>query len=238
MSKVLIIGCGGVASVAIQKCCQNDAVFTEICIASRTVSKCDALKAKIEAEGKSKTVITTAALDADNKDAVLALIRSYQPDAVLNLALPYQDLTIMEACLEGVAYDKILKVGAVWTQISPMEFFMHNLVGANTLIMTVRTDTLADDAPLYDPKFFGVVRECVPSYIRLYVVEHSLAKPDRKCLASAKDLTDMYVSEDYSESVSYVPFKKRKNGGRTYDAASQKWVASCRNERNEEDEDY
>lgn len=144
----------------------------------------------------------------------------------------------MEACLEGVAYDKILKVGAVWTQISPMEFFMHNLVGANTLIMTVRTDTLADDAPLYDPKFFGVVRECVPSYIRLYVVEHSSAKPDRKCLASARDLTDMYVSEDYSESVSYVPFKKRKNGGRTYDTASQKWVASCRNGRNEEDEDY
>ena len=101
MSRVLIIGCGGVASVAIQKCCQNDAVFSEICIASRTVSKCDALKAKIEAEGKTKTVITTAALDADNKDAVLALIRAYQPDAVLNLALPYQDLTIMEACLEG-----------------------------------------------------------------------------------------------------------------------------------------
>ena len=101
MSRVLIIGCGGVASVAIQKCCQNDAMFSEICIASRTVSKCDALKAKIEAEGKSKTVITTAAIDADNKDAVLALIRSYQPDAVLNLALPYQDLTIMQACLEG-----------------------------------------------------------------------------------------------------------------------------------------
>lgn len=101
MSRVLIIGCGGVASVAIQKCCQNDAMFSEICIASRTVSKCDALKAKIEAEGKSKTVITTAAIDADNKDAVLALIRSSQPDAVLNLALPYQDLTIMQACLEG-----------------------------------------------------------------------------------------------------------------------------------------
>ena len=101
MSKVLIIGCGGVASVAIQKCCQNDAVFSEICIASRTVSKCDALKAKIEAEGRTKTVITTAALDADDKDAVLALIKAYQPDAVLNLALPYQDLTIMQACLEG-----------------------------------------------------------------------------------------------------------------------------------------
>jgi len=101
MSRLLIIGCGGVASVAIQKCCQNDAEFKEICIASRTVSKCDALKAKIEAEGKSKTVITTAAVDADKKEEVLALIRSYQPDAVLNLALPYQDLAIMEACLDG-----------------------------------------------------------------------------------------------------------------------------------------
>ena len=101
MSRLLIIGCGGVASVAIQKCCQNDAEFKEICIASRTVSKCDALKAKIEAEGKSKTVITTAQVDADSKDAVLALIQSYKPDAVLNLALPYQDLAIMDACLAG-----------------------------------------------------------------------------------------------------------------------------------------
>ena len=63
MSRVLIIGCGGGASVAIQKCCQNDAVFTEICIASRTVSKCDALKAKIEAEGKSKRQAKIAGLN-------------------------------------------------------------------------------------------------------------------------------------------------------------------------------
>ncbi len=105
MSKVLIIGCGGVASVAIQKCCQYGEVFTEICIASRTVSKCDALKAKIEAEGKSSTVITTATVDADNKAEVVNLIRAYNPVLVLNLALPYQDLTIMEACLEtGVHY--------------------------------------------------------------------------------------------------------------------------------------
>ncbi len=105
MSKVLIIGCGGVASVAIQKCCRHSEVFSEICIASRTVSKCDALKAKIEAEGNTSTVITTAALDADNKAEVVKLIRAYNPVLVLNLALPYQDLTIMEACLEtGVHY--------------------------------------------------------------------------------------------------------------------------------------
>ena len=103
MSKLLVIGCGGVASVAIQKCCQNSRVFTELCIASRTKSKCDELKAKLA--GKTATVITTAQVDADSVEAVKALIKSYQPDAVLNVALPYQDLTIMDACLAcGVHY--------------------------------------------------------------------------------------------------------------------------------------
>ena len=103
MSKLLVIGCGGVASVAIQKCCQNSKVFTELCIASRTKSKCDELKAKLA--GKTATVITTAQVDADSVEAVKALIKSYQPDAVLNVALPYQDLTIMDACLAcGVHY--------------------------------------------------------------------------------------------------------------------------------------
>lgn len=55
MGKVLVIGCGGVAGVAIQKCAQNDAVFDEICIASRTVSKCDALKEKLEGKTKAKS---------------------------------------------------------------------------------------------------------------------------------------------------------------------------------------
>jgi len=103
MSRLLIIGCGGVASVAINKCCQNSEVFDEIMIASRTVSKCDALKAKLE--GKTNTKITTAKVDADNVAELVALINSYKPDAVLNVALPYQDLTIMDACLEcGVDY--------------------------------------------------------------------------------------------------------------------------------------
>lgn len=98
MSRLLIIGCGGVAGVAIHKCCQNSEVFTEICIASRTKSKCDALKEKLE--GITKTIITTAQVDADNKDELVKLINDYKPQAVLNLALPYQDLTIMDACLE------------------------------------------------------------------------------------------------------------------------------------------
>ena len=97
MGKALIIGCGGVASVAVHKCCQNSEVFEEICIASRTKSKCDALKEKLQ--GTTSTKITTAQVDANDVDALIALINEVKPDVVLNLALPYQDLTIMDACL-------------------------------------------------------------------------------------------------------------------------------------------
>lgn len=96
--KIMIIGCGGVSQVAIKKCCQADDVFTEILIASRTKSKCDAVAA--EMQGKTKAKITTAKVNADNVDELVALINSYKPAAVLNVALPYQDLTIMEACLK------------------------------------------------------------------------------------------------------------------------------------------
>ena len=102
MSRLLVIGCGGVAAVAINKCCQNSEVFTDICIASRTKEKCDALKAKLE--GKTKTRIETARVDADHTEEVIALIKSYQPDAVLIVSLPYQDLTIMDACLAAGVY--------------------------------------------------------------------------------------------------------------------------------------
>jgi len=98
MGKALIIGAGGVASVAIHKCCQNSEVFEEICIASRTLSKCDAIKASLE--GKTKTIIHTAQVDADNVPELVALISKFKPEVVINLALPYQDLTIMDACLE------------------------------------------------------------------------------------------------------------------------------------------
>ena len=97
MGKALIIGCGGVASVAIHKCCQNSGEFTEICIASRTVAKCEALKEKLEKTTDTK--ITTAQVDANDVDALIRLIQEVKPDVVLNLALPYQDLTIMDACL-------------------------------------------------------------------------------------------------------------------------------------------
>ena len=96
MGKALIIGAGGVASVTVHKCCQNPDVFEEICIASRTKSKCDALKEKLDG---GRTKISTAQLDADNVDEIIALINEFKPDVVINLALPYQDLTIMDACL-------------------------------------------------------------------------------------------------------------------------------------------
>ena len=103
MSRALIIGAGGVASVAIHKCCQNSEVFSEIMIASRTKARCDAIKAELE--GKTATKITTAQIDAMDVEALCALIREYKPDVVMNIALPYQDLAIMDACLEcGVNY--------------------------------------------------------------------------------------------------------------------------------------
>lgn len=97
MGRALIIGAGGVASVVVHKCCQNSEVFEEICIASRTKSKCDALKEKLDGD---KTKITTAQVDADKVEELVALINDYKPDIVINVALPYQDLTIMDACLE------------------------------------------------------------------------------------------------------------------------------------------
>lgn len=102
MGKVLIIGAGGVSNVVIHKCCQNPDVFEEIMIASRTKSKCDAIKARVAG---GKTIVHTAQVDADNTDELVALINEFKPEMVINVALPYQDLTIMDACLEtGVHY--------------------------------------------------------------------------------------------------------------------------------------
>lgn len=102
MGKALIIGAGGVSSVVIHKCCQHPEVFAEILLASRTLAKCDAIK---ESLAGSRTIIRTAQLDADKTEEVITLIRSFQPDIVINVALPYQDLAIMEACLAtGVDY--------------------------------------------------------------------------------------------------------------------------------------
>ena len=95
--KLLVIGCGGVAQVAIQKCAKADDIFTDILIASRTESKCIDLVNRIK--GGTKARLSTAHVDADNVDELVKLIENFRPAAVLNVALPYQDLTIMEACL-------------------------------------------------------------------------------------------------------------------------------------------
>lgn len=100
MGKVLVIGAGGVATVAIVKMAKNPDVFEHIMIASRTKAKCDAIAERIG--GKN---VSTAQVDADKTEEVVKLIESYKPDLVVNLALPYQDLTIMDACLAtGVSY--------------------------------------------------------------------------------------------------------------------------------------
>lgn len=101
MSKVLIIGAGGVAAVTVKKCARLTEHFSEVYLASRTVSKCEALQREVGAD-RVKAVF---AVDADNADEVTILIQKTNPDLVVNLALPYQDLPIMDACLAcGVDY--------------------------------------------------------------------------------------------------------------------------------------
>jgi len=94
-----MIGAGGVATVAAFKIVQNADVFTEFMIASRRKAKCDKLVSDIHAKGY-KMDIKTAEVDADDKQQLVRLFNDYKPKLVINLALPYQDLTIMEACLE------------------------------------------------------------------------------------------------------------------------------------------
>jgi saccharopine dehydrogenase (NAD+, L-lysine-forming) len=98
MGKALIIGAGGVAGVVAHKCCQNPNIFNELCIASRTISKCEVLKSKLQGY---KTKVTAAQVDADNTNELITLIEKERPDIVINVALPYQDLSIMDACLAG-----------------------------------------------------------------------------------------------------------------------------------------
>jgi len=103
MSKVLIVGAGGVGGVVAHKCAQHPDVFGDILLASRTKSKCDAIAAQVQ-ELQGRTLETTA-LDADDVEQTRKLLREYRPDLVINVALPYQDLPLMDACLaEKVDY--------------------------------------------------------------------------------------------------------------------------------------
>ncbi|MEL0586061.1 MAG: saccharopine dehydrogenase family protein [Candidatus Thiodiazotropha sp. (ex. Lucinoma kazani)] len=100
MSRVLVIGAGGVGRVVTHKCAQLPTIFSDIWLASRTLSKCNQIASEIK--GRS---IHTAKVDADNVSELVTLIRTIEPEMVINVALPYQDLTIMDACLEtGIDY--------------------------------------------------------------------------------------------------------------------------------------
>ncbi len=103
MSKVLIIGAGGVSSVAVHKMAMNAEIFSDIHLASRTKSKCDAIAASVKQ--RTGQDVSTYEIDAEEVPALVNLIRKIEPGLVVNLALPYQDLPIMDACLEaGVSY--------------------------------------------------------------------------------------------------------------------------------------
>ncbi len=97
MAKVLIIGAGGVGRVVLHKCVQNRDLFSDITLASRRLASCEAYKEEIK--DRYGVEIDIAEVDADSVEALVALIEKVKPDIVLNIALPYQDLTIMEACL-------------------------------------------------------------------------------------------------------------------------------------------
>ena len=103
MSKVLVIGAGGVSSVCVHKMAMNPDVFSQIHLASRTKSKCDAIAASVKE--RTGQEVSTYEIDAEEVPAMVNLIRKLEPSLVVNLALPYQDLPIMDACLEaGVCY--------------------------------------------------------------------------------------------------------------------------------------
>jgi len=103
MAAILVIGAGGVSSVAIHKMAMNGGIFPEIHLASRTKSKCDNIAASVKQ--RTGQDISTYEIDAEEVPAMVQLIRNIQPALVVNLALPYQDLVIMDACLEaGVSY--------------------------------------------------------------------------------------------------------------------------------------
>ncbi len=100
MSKIIIIGAGGVGRVVAAKCAANPEIFSKILLASRTKSKCDKI-----AKETGRGIIETAQVNADNSTEVANLINNFKPELVINVALPYQDLPIMDACLEtGVNY--------------------------------------------------------------------------------------------------------------------------------------
>ena len=136
----------------------------------------------------------------------------------------------METCFEGYLDDTLYADGKTAGKISPIKFFLRHLIGANTLVITIRTDTIDDNSPLYDPKFFSTLRECIPSYVRMFFIEH-------ESVVSTDDDSYEYDMEDKSsEEEDVYAFEESfdearldaKRGFRAKDAINARFVAKCR----------
>lgn len=145
----------------------------------------------------------------------------------------YEDLGVsMESCFDGYLDDTLYADGKTVGRISPIKFFLRHLVGANTLIITIRTDTIADDAPLYDPKFFATVRECIPSYVRLFFIEHESVRSTKEdgyeydMEDASSEEEDVYAFEESFDEARLTG----KRGFRAKDAVNARFVAKCRDD--------
>ena len=117
MQSVLVIGAGGVSHVTVHKMASLSKIFTNIILASRTIDKC--LKIKKSVKKKYNADITIIELDADNVDETVSIINKFKPFLVINLALPYQDLNIMDACL--ITKTHYLDTCLLYTSPSPRD---------------------------------------------------------------------------------------------------------------------
>ena len=144
----------------------------------------------------------------------------------------------VESCFEDCIYDKVYATGKTCGSIVPIRFFLRHLIGANTLVVTVRTDVVGDDAPLYDPKFFQTVRECIPSYVRLFFIEHesvgATSDGEHEYLSDSEEDEEEYAYEESFDDARL----DAKRGFRGRDrVASAKWVARCRDKDSYDDID-
>lgn len=137
----------------------------------------------------------------------------------------------MEACFDGL--DSERTVGQPCGKVVPIKFFLRNLVGANTLIVVVDTDRIPDDAPLYDPNFYNALRKLVPSYVRLYIVEHGQAVDDEFSVQQPPSSDEAVLSYDL-RSDELEELEDR------YDTSDElvgaRWTRKCRNSREDEDD--
>lgn len=182
MSRVLMIGAGGVATVAAFKIVQNQDVFTEFMIASRRKEKCDKLVKDIHAKGY-KMDIQTAEVDADDVEQLKALFNSYKPELVINLALPYQDLTIMDACLAcGCNYMDTANYEPKDEAHFSTHGSGHTRISSNRLVSALSsaaasTQVYLASSPLMQPSITSMRLRCSTSWIATPVTITRLSQP-------------------------------------------------------------